>query len=208
MAIQHNVAMPGPGEEPLTIPLPASDYSPDIVLNTIAVYAETGSIVQAANAYNISYATAAKWVKSNEATNLISHLRSAIRLNHAHTINKIIGLSLANTLERLEEGDMVMTKQGTMRAVPVSAKESAVIGSIMIDKYQLLTGSISEDNAADRLELIAERLEQAAKGLKGHNGIKDNRPEIIVDNAPIPSPGPLAAPKGEGEGKDNEGNNA
>lgn len=196
--------LPMPDGEPLAVALPSSDYPPEVVLGALAHYAETGNATSAGEALNVPRQTIDNWVNSDSGSKLCNSLRSALRFNYAHTIGRNIGISLAGMEQRLADGDMVMTKQGTLRAVPVKAKDCAVIASIMIDKYQLLVGGINEDQQSGRLEEIASRLERAASKLGG----KHDAPltlDATLSPLPTASPAGNSTPGGE---NNKEGNNA
>ena len=199
------VNLPMPSSEPLSLSLPASDYPPEVVLAALATYAETGNQTAAAENANVSHDAVSDWVKSDQATAITSTLRSAIRFNYAHTIGRSIGMSLACLTERLEHGDAVLTRQGTVRMIPVKAKDAAVIASIMIDKYQLLISGINEEQAGNRLDAVAARLEAATSKLRA-NGVGNGSAVVDVIPEGVSSASP---PKTGGEGEKNkEGNNA
>ena len=198
------VNLPTPDGQPVSLPLPSSEYPPEVVLGALSVYSETGNQTAAAEAHSVPVSTVHDWVNSSATAPLVSQLRSAIRFNYAHTIGRNIGISLAAMEERLVHGDMVMTKQGTIRAIPVKAKDAAVIASILIDKYQLLISGINEEQAGNRLDAVAARLEAATSKLRANDA---NKPQIldVVPEGVSSTTGPKEG--GEGE-KNKEGNNA
>jgi len=79
-----------------------------------------------------------------------------------YAVNK----GISKTMERLEQGDAVLQKDGTLAYKPVTAKDAAIISSIFFDKRNLLRNkptSISQKIGTDeRLSQLASRFKDIA----------------------------------------------
>lgn len=122
----------------------------------------TASVMTGIPHRTIKYWMAQQWGK--EVVGLIrdkldDHLDSSFTAI-AHTANEVV-------LDRLENGDFVKNKDGSLSRIPVSAKDAMITGSIAFDKRSLLRGkptSITESQQStdDRLTTLAEKFRNIA----------------------------------------------
>lgn len=194
MSTPHSIYIPNPDGTATPLPLPPSDHPPEVVLQAIALHGETGSYTATAETLGISRVLVRKWVTSEAGMALASALRDTLRAQFAYRYRCLLDKALTVAMERLEHGDVMIDRRGVARAVPVKARDAALIASIAQDKYLALTGTIDANAQTGKLAALAERLEKASVKL-----LKD-------ELAPTPEGGSRYAAEGvEGE-NNNKGN--
>ena len=194
MPAEHSIYIPNPDGTRTTIPLPPSDHPPEVVLQAIALHGETGSYKATGETLGVSQVLVKKWVTSEAGTQIASALRDTLRAQFAYRYRCLLDKALTVAMERLEHGDVTLDRRGVARAVPVKARDAALIASIAQDKYLALTGTIDANAQTGKLAALAERLEKASVKL------------LKAELAPTPEGGSRdAAEGGEGE-NNNEGN--
>jgi len=125
----------------------------------LSVYAENMSQTEASQASGIPATTIAAWLKSDEIDATLENLRQALRSSIAHKCAQAAALSVDTVIERLQNGDWKLTKDGDTVRCPVSAKDAGYLAASMIDRHALLTGTSGLNGKANEaLSMVADKL--------------------------------------------------
>ena len=135
-------------------------------LHALSVYAETLSQSTASEITGIPRTTINAWLEDDESNAFIDNLRQSLRAEVAYKYVNMAILACDNTIDRLVNGDEVVTAKGETVRVKVKARDCAVIAQIATDKHALLTGMSTGSKAGAALEQIAANLIAA---LNQHN---------------------------------------
>lgn len=158
-------------QEPVSLPLAnykllsreysgvGRNYSPDERMMAMAIYAETGSMATVSKVLGIPMTTVHTWVTRDDSDALVEALRTSMRYNVAHKAAQGAELAVTLLLDRMNNGDEVMGKDGEIRTVKVRARDLAAIHSILVDKWALLTGGMQGKKADAGLPALAKKLE-------------------------------------------------
>ena len=110
-------------------------------MTALAVYSETLSYSTAERETGIPRQTITNWVNSEDGNDLLCEIRLAIRSEAAHLYAAVAIKAARITLQRLEEGDPVIGRDGNIIYRGVSARDAATISSIAADKHALICGT-------------------------------------------------------------------
>jgi len=147
-------------------------YSDKKKMQAASLYAVTGDLSKTAEITQIPRWTLSKWRKQGWFHDLLREVWDENNEKVDALFTDIIQKSLVQIQDRLEHGDVKVTKNGQVVRVPVSAKDLSLVSAINVDKRQLLRGlptSRSEsvgaitDRSIGRLEQLAETFENLAK---------------------------------------------
>ena len=126
-----------------------------------------GSMRRTAEATGIPVRTLYDWQKTDWWETLVAQVRTEIEWEIDATLSKMIQLALAATMDRLENGDYVVTAKGEIVRKPVSARDVMAILAMAIDKRQVLRDAMATvpqqrlGNLADRLRELGEHKRNA-----------------------------------------------
>lgn len=134
-------------------------YSYEQRCMALAVYADTGSPRTVELRTGVPASTVRVWIETEEGQALIDSLRTAVRAKCGFIYAEIAYKAAMRTMERLEEGDEHVTKDGTIIPVAVKARDCAMIAAIFTDKHALIVGMLEGTKHVDRaLGTLAEKL--------------------------------------------------
>ena len=129
-------------------------------------YFESGNAKEAAILAGIHYNTAMEWKRSKWFPVAIRALQTSLDKKLDGRITKILAKTLDCIEDRILNGDerAFANKDGvTMKHVPVSARDLAVVTGVLFDKRtQLRKEPEPDDSASSALDRIADRLRQYA----------------------------------------------
>ncbi|EFP65996.1 hypothetical protein HMPREF1004_02221 [Ralstonia pickettii] len=120
-----------------------------------------------AEATGIPVRTLYDWQKTDWWETLVAQVRTEMEGEIDATLSKMIQLALAATMDRLENGDYVVTAKGEIVRKPVSARDVMAILAMAIDKRQVLRDAMATvpqqrlGNLADRLRELGEHKRNA-----------------------------------------------
>ena len=138
-----------------------SSYTDDQRREACLLYSITGVMTRVSSALNIPIQTLYGWKNHSDWwPTLIEEVRLEKEDHIKANLTQIVELSTANTIERLEKGD-VQYVQGKRKLVPMKGKESMVITGIGVEKLQLLNNrptaiSGKQETLTDLLEQFRE----------------------------------------------------
>lgn len=127
-----------------------------------ALFASLGTFQAVADATGITRQTISGWQEDAEFIAALNECRRQLTQEHINVYQKIITKAQETVLDRLQYGDEVLTKDGSIARVAMKGKDAAVVMAIANDKAQILQNKPTSISATDdRLARIAERLEKA-----------------------------------------------
>lgn len=143
--------------EAVVIQRQGSLYTADDRLTAAAQYVLLGSVRRVAAATGIPVRTIYDWTKTDWWETLVAQVRTEMEGELDATLSRIIQLSFASILDRLENGDCAVTSDGRMVRKPVSARDAMTILGMAIDKRKVLRDALA---AQQRMPVrdLAERL--------------------------------------------------
>lgn len=143
----------------------------------VLAFAESRSIMFAARASGLHFKTVESIIKSPEAEIEIEAARAAIRMGLASGYMDLQIAAQRECLDRLRNGDEVITKFGLVR-VRMKGRDAATIFKLAGDRHDILTGNIAPTSANDpKLIALAGQLMQVAEA----------RQIELTERAPLPS---------------------
>ncbi|WP_240804930.1 hypothetical protein [Cupriavidus oxalaticus] len=115
------------------------------------------SVRRVAAATGIPVRTIYDWTKTDWWETLVAQVRMEMEGELEATLSRLIYLSFAAILDRLENGDCAMTSDGRIARKPVSARDAMTILAMVIDKRKVLRDALA---AQQRMPVrdLAERL--------------------------------------------------
>lgn len=145
---------------------PARIYSEEERREAVLLYFIHGTQTKVAELTGIPQRTLSGWIKEPWWAEFTRDLVAACKDSTGAKFRQIIEKAADETLDRLTNGDIVMTKDGPVRK-PVSAKDAAVIMAVATDKDRILRGEpTSISGKATSLEDKAAEFARLAEGKK------------------------------------------
>ena len=126
---------------------PGERHSDQTKLRALSVFAETGNQTQAARTIGVDHSQVSQWVNSEEGANLVDDLRSTIRYNCGWQLAELVRRSIDKLGPAMEEGDPTVLKNGDVVYSRPKLKDMVISTSILIDKWMLISGAISQSAA-------------------------------------------------------------
>lgn len=140
-----------------TIQRQGSLYSSEDRRMAAIQYVLLGSMRRTAEATAIPVRTLYDWQKTDWWETLVAQVRKEMEGELDATLSKIIQLALAATMDRLENGDYIVTPKGETRRKPISARDAmTILGVAMTQQMALRQGAAASQRKP--LSDIAKRL--------------------------------------------------
>lgn len=117
-----------------------SKHSPDLRMQACATYLATGDSRQASRLTGIPDRTIRSWFDQDWWIKDTERLRAQFEKQLDAKLTAIIGKAMDVTLDRLENGDELIGKDGAPIRRKVSGRDAAVIGGVAFDKRALIRG--------------------------------------------------------------------
>ena len=130
-----------------------------------SLYVVHASSLKVSEATGIPARTIRTWTTTEWWAGYVTEAQTAMEAELDAMYTAIIDLSGQKTLERLEQGDCRVGRDGQLVHVPVSARDTATVGAIAFDKRSLLRGRptvIRETTSPEHLERLADQFRQIA----------------------------------------------
>ena len=160
-------------------------------IEVATLYAALGSVKAVGELTRVSDTTIRGWVQQDWFKALLDEIRA----ENDHAIDskftEIVGKTLDQLSDRVENGDHVLTKSGEVVRVPVKARDLSIVAAINIDKRQLLRGKPTQRTEQVANASVEQRLKVLADNFKQLSGRKLHEPETI--DAEIVEEGPKSA---------------
>lgn len=114
-------------------------HDEQVKLAALAHFASSGSVTATAEATGLPKSTLQTWTSSEEGMELVGQVRTTLRHAVAADLVTVTRKAIAATLDRLENGDEVITGQGEKVRRQVSAKDAMYIASNANSMHFMLT---------------------------------------------------------------------
>lgn len=166
-------------------------YPDEKRIEVATLYACLGDPEVCGELAKIPGSTVRNWSKTSWFRALLEEIRSENNEKLDAKFTQIVDKAQELILDRLENGDFVITKTGEMRRKPVGAKDLSIVGAVTFDKRQIArnkptsisqttnSGEISED----KLKKLAQTFMELA-GKKEIKVIEGDFKEVKEENAP------------------------
>ena len=132
-------------------------------LRAAMAYLITGNSLEAAKVCGIPDKTIRDWTRETWWADFIGECRKEKNEELDAAFTDIIHKAVGEVRDRIQAGDPVVQKDGTISRKPVSARDATLVAAVLVDKRAILRGeptriskSISEK---DRLKDLAKDLE-------------------------------------------------
>jgi hypothetical protein len=163
-------------------------YLPEDIETAAAVYYLTGTLTRTSEVLKVPASTISKWMDRDEWINAITRLRRRHSDELDHKLSRIINLAYDEVVERLENGDEIITKDGERMRKRMSGRDAAWIGSVLFDKRQIsrkLPSTVTDSVSADeKLNQIAQKMAEMVAAMPPP--VRDITPgrdtTVVVDN--------------------------
>lgn len=136
-------------------------------MHALSVYAETLSHSATSQITGVPRSTIIAWLEDDESISYLDTLRQAMRSHMAHTYVEIARKSAEQILDRLENGDEQVGKDGELIRVKVKARDLAAVNASAVDRHALLTGMSQGSKAGAALAQVAANLIAALNSKQG-----------------------------------------
>lgn len=165
--------------EPIDVDLanlyaPNSKYTADQKVSAVMAFITTGSSRKASKVCGINETVIRDWkTRSSWWPEVYAECKKKKQEELDGAITDIIHRSVGHLLDRLEEGDTKIDRNGRPHQAPLSGRDVAWIMAVLFDKRQLIRGEatsrsekVSED---DRLSKLQAQFEKMATEVHGYN---------------------------------------
>lgn len=130
-------------------------------IEAATIFAVTGDIEQTCNLTGIQPIHFRKLIKTEGFQDLLKEIKDENSEKFGAKFTQIVNRAQDILLDRLENGDPKVLRDGTIVYIPVSMRDTAVVVSTNFDKLQLLQGKPTNRtetvSISNKLEALAER---------------------------------------------------
>lgn len=138
-----------------------SKYTDEDRRNAAMEYVMKGSLTAVERSTNIPKTTLSDWKQTEWWNELAIQAEALVEERIRAGANSIVDRCINETLDRVENGDHVLDKEGNIKRVPMKGRDAAVVGAMWYDKRRLslnLPTSISSSSGHKKLmdDLAAE----------------------------------------------------
>lgn len=148
------------------IPKKAGWYPEEKRLEVVALFAVVGDLVRIEELSGVPYHTIRAWRKQEWFHRLLEEIREENNETLDAKFTAIVQKSQDLVMDRLENGDYVLLKDGTLARKPVAIKDLALVSAITVDKRQIIRNKptqITQSGDKATLEKLAETFISLAK---------------------------------------------
>lgn len=141
----------------------SSPYSQEQIAQAALAYVIEGRCTKVEELTGIPERTVNLWTHQEWWPALIDQARMAKQDEVDAGLQRMQDKAISASIERLENGDWIMGKDGQLIRKPVSAKDAAVVAAVAFDKQRIIRNlptSITASGGDSRLNAMAERLKE------------------------------------------------
>lgn len=149
-----------------TLYCPSSKYTPEQHYEAVAWFYATGDLGAVEKKMGIPNRTLSDWRHSEWWAQIAQKIEEEQEQEIRAKNSNIIRRAQEEILDRLENGDAALAKDGSIRRVPVKAKDAAVIGSISFDKNRVMMGKPTSISAAGSLQQMLDQFTKIAQEVR------------------------------------------
>lgn len=133
-------------------------YDDDKRREVVALYLQYGKLKKVAEISGVPSWTIKSWIKSEWWDTVAQGVRAAVESEVRAKLSAVTHFAIDEVLDRLENGDVRLDKNGVQHRVPVGARDSMLIAAMAYDKLRLslnLPGKITDQGLG---KTLAEQL--------------------------------------------------
>jgi len=143
--------------------MPAALWTPELIRKAVSEYLDCGNYAEVGRRMNIDGSTILKWSTRPEWAETQQILEAELDATYKARLRKAVGSGLDRMLERIEGGDVRLTKEGQLVDVPVTLRDLALASGLALDKLRLLDGKPSRLTATASLALQADQYREIGR---------------------------------------------
>ena len=183
-----------------------SYYTDEQRRQAVIAYEVHGNLEHVERTIGIPARTISDWTKTDWWNHLTTEVRSQVSARIGSNITRILEKTLNSLDDRIDNGDVVLTKDGEQRRIPMKGRDLAVTGAILFDKRQLLMNratSISENRTVDGLatEMLAAFKQAQERVINGQaervSDIATDQSDTYAQSPRLPTPQPTDTTHGK-----------
>jgi transposase-like protein len=152
-------------------------YSDTEKFKAVAVYINLGTLTATASELDIPRETLKDWKEKEWWKKYERQIKNEENALLSAKYRKIVQKTQDQILNRLEEGDTIVLKDGSQHKIPIKAKELAVIAAVSTDK---ILGIDKIQETREETVSIEQRLSMLAEEFKKFQHSK-SKPVNIID---------------------------
>ncbi len=143
-------------------------YDDTVKINAAYLYAASGNYSQVARDTNISRPTLMRWAEDSPVwLEALSKARHQIGDEILAGNLKLVIKTNEEVMDRVENGDYVLTKDGNQIRVPMRGRDLAVVSGIKEDKARVALGqATSIVGKSEDIQALAKQFDQLAQSFK------------------------------------------
>ncbi len=143
-------------------------YDDTVKINAAYLYAASGNYSQVARDTNISRPTLMGWAKDSEVwLEALDKARQEISDEILAYNLEIVIKTNEQIIDRIDNGDTVLTKDGKQVRVPMKGRDLAVVSGIKEDKARVALGQATNIvGKAESMNSLAKQFDQLAQSFK------------------------------------------
>lgn len=149
-------------------------YTEGDKFKVLTTYTVLGSLVDTAEETGVSLETIKGWKKQAWWPRMLAQIKGEENANLAARYRKVVQKTIDKLIERVDNGDIIIDKDGEERLVPIRGRDLAVIAGIATQQMEKL----DQDNTREDTLSVTERLTKIAEELVKMHG-KKREPQII-----------------------------
>lgn len=189
-------------------------YPEETKHNAVKLWLVTGNLSQVASSMNIPYYTVKEWKGTKWWNDLAEDIRTEGHLALSLKMRKVADKAIEATLDRLENGDHVVSPTGGLIRKPVAMRDAHQVAISFQDRALKLESGQNEIAAVavvDRLQAIADAFSKMAKPKKldvvdveyTEHAVPEEWEEGLQEGAGVGTQG--ASPEAEGSCEEDSG---
>jgi hypothetical protein len=148
---------------------PGSKYTPEQHYEAVAWFYALGNLERVEEKTGIPKRTLSDWRHSEWWSQIAMKIEEEQEQEIRAKNSLIISKAQDEIRDRLENGEEVIAKDGSLRRVKVKAKDAAVIGSISFDKNRVMMGKPTSVSASNSLEQTLQKFIDIAQKAREKN---------------------------------------
>lgn len=152
-------------------------YTDSEKFKAVALYISLGTLTAVASEMQIPRNTIKEWKEKDWWKKYERQIKNEENSLLSAKYRKIVQKTQDQILNRLEEGDTIVLKDGTQHKIPIRAKELAVIAAVSTDK---ILGIDRIQETREETQSIEEHLKMLAEEFKKFQHAK-SKPVNIID---------------------------
>lgn len=163
--------------------MPAPIISAEKIREAVAHYLECGSLAESGRRMGLAESTLVRWRWRPEWHETVQAYERELDAKFAALLRKQFCAATQKAIDRVEQGDVRVTRDGQLIPVPVSARDSALVAGMALDRLRLLQGRPQKLSAT---YTIAEK----AKGYADAGRVAETQQDV-AETPQQPGMGPI-----------------